>query len=78
MANRTEDFPMPKPTHYKVVCISIYTRDLEDLDRKVVLLKHHEHHGWSKANRSHLLRIALARISDDELATLATEQRRRV
>ena len=63
-----------KPTHYKVVCHSMYTSDLDELDRKVVLLKQH---GWSKANRSHLIRIALARLSDEELAAIAGEQRRR-
>lgn len=61
-----------KPTHYKVVCHSMYTRDLDELARKIGLLKQH---GWSRANRSHLIRIALARLSDDDLAAIATEQR---
>jgi len=44
--------PLPKrakvtrPTHYKVICISMYTRDLEDLDAKVAELKRR---GWTKA-----------------------------
>ena len=25
----------PKPTHYKVVCISLYTRDIENLEATV-------------------------------------------
>src|SRR5262249_49283382 len=29
----------PRPTHYKVICISMYTRDLEELDAKVAELK---------------------------------------
>jgi hypothetical protein len=62
-----------KPTHYKVVCHSMYTQDLNELDRKIVLLKQR---GWSRANRSHLIRIALARLSDDDLAVIAAEQRR--
>ena len=62
-----------KPTHYKVVCNSMYTRDLDELDRKIGLLKQH---GWSKANRSHLIRIALGRLSDDDLLSIASEQRR--
>lgn len=62
-----------KPTHYKVVCYSMYTRDLDELDRKIGLLKQH---GWSRANRSHLIRIALARLADDDLAAIASEQRR--
>src|SRR5678815_1600622 len=36
----------PRPTHYKVICISMYTRDLEDLDAKVAELKRR---GWTKA-----------------------------
>jgi hypothetical protein len=64
---------MPKPTHYKVVCHSMYTQDLHELERKVGLLKQH---GWSRASRSHLIRIALARLSDDDLVMIASEQRR--
>ena len=62
-----------KPTHYKIVCYSMYTQDLDDLDRKVVLLKQH---GWAKANRSHLIRIALSRLSDEDLEAIATAQKR--
>lgn len=62
-----------KPTHYKIVCHSMYTPDLKELDRKVLVLKQH---GWSKANRSHLIRIALSRLTDVELEAIATEQRR--
>ena len=61
-----------KPIHYKVLSLSMYTQDLDELDHKIGLLKQH---GWSKANRSHLIRIALSRLSDDELAAIATEQR---
>ena len=62
-----------KPTHYKIACVSMYTQDFDELDRKIVLLKQH---GWSKANRSHLIRDAQARSADDDLATIASEQRR--
>jgi hypothetical protein len=62
-----------KPTHYKVVCHSMYTQDLDELERKVGVLKQH---GWSRANRSHLIRIALSRLSDEELVAIAGEQRR--
>ncbi len=62
-----------KPTHYKIACVSMYTQDFDDLDRKIGLLKQH---GWSRANRSHLIRIALARLADDDLVTIASEQRR--
>ena len=56
----------PRPTHYKVICISMYTRDLEDLDAKVAELKRR---GWTKANKSQLIRLALAQIDIDKLPT---------
>ena len=55
-----------KPTHYKVICISMYTRDLEDLDAKVAELKRR---GWTKANKSQLIRLALSQIDLDKLET---------
>jgi hypothetical protein len=55
-----------KPTHYKVICISMYTRDLEELDAKVHELKRR---GWTKANKSHLIRLALAQLDLDKLPT---------
>jgi hypothetical protein len=55
-----------KPTHYKVICISMYTRDLEDLDAKVAELKRR---GWTKANKSQLIRLALSQIDIDKLPT---------
>ena len=45
-----------KPTHYKVICISMYTDDLERLDEMVETLKAR---GLTKANRSALIRYAL-------------------
>jgi len=56
----------PRPTHYKVICISMYTRDLEDLDAKVAELKRR---GWTKANKSQLIRLALSQIDIDKLST---------
>ena len=56
----------PRPTHYKIICISMYTRDLEELEAKVAELKHR---GWTKANKSHLIRLALSQIDLDKLAT---------
>jgi len=55
-----------RPTHYKVICISMYTRDLEDLDAKVAELKRR---GWTKANKSQLIRLALSQIDLDKLPT---------
>ena len=48
-----------KPTHYKVICISMYTGDLERLDEMVDELKAM---GITKANRSALIRHALATV----------------
>ncbi len=56
----------PRPTHYKVICISIYTRDLEELDAKVAELKRR---GWTKANKSQLIRLALSQVDLDKLPT---------
>lgn len=55
-----------KPTHYKVICISMYTKDLEELDAKVGELKKR---GWTKANKSQLIRLALAQLDMDKLVT---------
>ena len=46
----------PSPRHYKVICISLYTGDLERLDALVDELKAR---GITKANRSALIRVAL-------------------
>ena len=54
----------PRPTHYKVICISMYTRDIADLDAKVAELKRR---GWTKASKSQLIRLALAQIDLDKL-----------
>ena len=56
----------PKPTHYKVICISMYTRDIEELDAKVAELKRR---GWTKANKSQLIRLALSQLDIDNLPT---------
>lgn len=53
-----------KPAHYKVICISMYTRDLTELDRMVDDLKGR---GLTKANRSALIRYALAQVDLDKV-----------
>jgi len=53
-----------KPTHYKVICISMYTDDLERLDEMVETLKSR---GLTKANRSALIRYALSNVKLDEV-----------
>jgi hypothetical protein len=55
-----------RPTHYKLICISMYTQDLEDLDAKVAELKKR---GWTKANKSQLIRLALSQIDIEKLTT---------
>jgi hypothetical protein len=53
-----------KPAHYKVICISLYTRDLERLDALVDELKAR---GITKANRSALIRVALDQVDLDKV-----------
>jgi len=53
-----------KPTHYKVICISIYNDDLEHLDELVKALKKR---GMTKANRSALIRAALQQVDLDRV-----------
>lgn len=53
-----------KPTHYKVICISMYTKDLEQLDELVEQLKSR---GMTKANRSALIRVALEQLDLDKV-----------
>lgn len=48
-----------KPTHYKVVCISLYNEDIENLERMVAELKRRGH---TKANKSQLIRAALSQV----------------
>jgi hypothetical protein len=56
--------PGDRPTHYKVICISMYTDDLERLDEMVQTLKTR---GLTKANRSALIRYALGSVKLDEV-----------
>lgn len=50
------------PTHYKVICISMYTADIEALDVKVAELKRR---GCTRANKSQLIRLALDELDLD-------------
>ena len=58
------DAKKPRPTHYKVVCISLYNEDIERLDRLVQELKRRGH---SKANKSQVIREALLQIDLDKV-----------
>lgn len=53
-----------KPLHYKVICISLYTKDLDRLDGLVDELKSR---GLTKANRSALIRAALDQVDLDKV-----------
>jgi hypothetical protein len=61
----SDDTKPAKPTHYRVVCMSMYTRDLEELDAKVRCAKER---GFTKASKSWLIRLALAKL---DLAALS-------
>ncbi len=52
----------PKPTHYKVVSISLYTEDQQRLADLVAELKKR---GYSRANKSLVVREALRQIDLD-------------
>jgi hypothetical protein len=61
---RVENADDGKPTHYKVICISMYTKDLARLDELVTELKAR---GLTKANRSALIRAALEQVDLDRV-----------
>lgn len=61
--------PKPKPTHYKAICISLYTEDIEELNAKVAELKRLGH---TKASKSQLIRFALRQV---DLAAFGSGER---
>ena len=61
---RSGEAAKAKPTHYKVICISMYTKDLDQLDELVEKLKAR---GITKANRSALIRVALEQLDLDKV-----------
>lgn len=56
--------PATKPQHYKIMSISMYTEDIERLEQMVAELKRRGHY---KANKSQLIRLALAKVNLDEV-----------
>jgi len=58
---------------YKVVCYSMYDDDLTRLEATVIELKRR---GWTRANRSHLVRIALSRLDEAALTEIVEQQLR--
>ncbi len=64
LSNRRANVVEPKPQHYKVICISLYNSDLDALDQMVDALKSR---GLTKANRSALIRYALAQVDLEQV-----------
>ncbi len=56
--------PKAKPTHYEVICISMYSDDLSRLDAEVAKLKASGH---TKMSRSGLIRFALDHMDTSKL-----------
>jgi len=56
--------PEVRPEHYKVICISLYNEDLEQLDAMVASLKRR---GLTKTSRSALIRFALSQVDLDQV-----------
>jgi hypothetical protein len=54
----------PKPQHYKIISISMYVEDIARLEDMVQELKRRGHY---KANKSQLIRHALAKVNLDEV-----------
>jgi hypothetical protein len=63
-AESAEPGARAKPTHYKIVCISLYTEDIERLEALVAELKRRGH---TKANKSQLIRAALDQVDLDKI-----------
>ena len=64
IAAEPEPDKKPRPTHYKVVCISLYVEDIDRLDSLVAELKRRGH---TKANKSQVIRAALEQIDLDRV-----------
>jgi hypothetical protein len=54
----------PKPQHYRIMSISMYTGDIERLEQMVAELKRRGHY---KANKSQLIRHALSKVVLDDV-----------
>ncbi len=53
-----------KPSHYKICCISLYNEDIDNLNSMVKELKKRGH---TKANKSQVIRFALANCNLDDM-----------
>ena len=56
--------PKVRPSHYKIVCISLYNEDIAHLEALVAELRRR---GYSKANKSQVIRFALDTIDLDKM-----------
>lgn len=64
LTGRPKKAPKEKPTHYNVVSISLYN---EDIDRIDGLVKELKRRGFTKMNRSALIRFAIDTVDIDKL-----------
>ncbi len=64
VAQKKKAKPKPKPDHYKICCISLYREDIEHLEGLVSELKSR---GYTKANKSQVIRFALATVNLDDM-----------
>jgi hypothetical protein len=64
LAEGTGQLAKPKPTHYKIVCISLYNQDIARLEALVAELKRRGH---TKANKSAIIRFALDNIDINKM-----------
>lgn len=59
--------PRSKPTHYRIVSFSLYIEDIARLDELVRRLKEK---GYTKANKSQVIRYALATVDIEKMPIL--------
>ncbi|MBI2646229.1 MAG: hypothetical protein HYW85_04245 [Deltaproteobacteria bacterium] len=53
-----------RPTHYKLVCISLYNHDIQKLEQHVQILKQRGH---TKANKSQIIRFAIDKVAVEKM-----------
>jgi len=62
-----EDRARSKPTHYRIVSFSLY---LEDIARLEDLVRRLKEKGYTKANKSQVIRYALATVDIEKMPTM--------
>lgn len=53
-----------RPSHYKLVCISLYNHDIQKLEQHVQILKQRGH---TKANKSQVIRFAIDKVPVEKM-----------